>query len=62
MNLSAYSVLFKPPQLTITASLAPPWSGPLKVPIPVTIPEYISAYVEMVTLKAKVEAAKSCSA
>ena len=43
-------------------SLAPPCSGPLRVPIAVVMAECISDFVAVVTLQAKVDALKSCSA
>ena len=46
----------------MTASPAPPWSGPLIVAIPATTAEYMSERVEAATRAAKLEAFISCSA
>ena len=45
-----------------TALLAPPWSGPLSVPMAEAMAEYMSLMVEAVTIAEKVEAFISCSA
>ena len=46
----------------MTASLAPPWSGPFKVAIAATMAPWTSARVEAATRAAKVEALNSWSA
>ena len=42
--------------ILITPSLAPPWSGPFKVPIALVMAEYMSLNVAMVTRALNVEA------
>ena len=46
----------------MTASPAPPWSGPLRAPTPPATAECISDWVETITRVVKVEAFSSCSA
>ena len=45
-----------------TALLAPPWRGPLRVPMAEAMAEYISLMVEAVTMAENVDAFISCSA
>ena len=46
----------------ITSTLAPPWLGPLSVPMAEVMAEYTSLSVPAVTRAAKVEAFIPCSA
>ena len=46
----------------ITASLAPPCSGPLSAPTAPTTAEYRSLIVDVITRAVKVDALKECSA
>ena len=46
----------------ITASPAPPWSGPLSAPTPPATAECMSDWVDVITRVVKVEALISCSA
>ena len=46
----------------MTPTFAPPWSGPLRAPMPETTPEYMSERVATVTRAANVEAFSSWSA
>ena len=48
--------------MCITASLAPPCSGPLSAPIAPTTAEYRSASVDVITRAVKVLALNECSA
>ena len=46
----------------MTRSLAPPWSGPLRVPMALTTAECMSLRVAAVTRAANVDAFMPCSA
>ena len=48
--------------MCMTASLAPPCSGPLSAPIAPTTAEYRSAIVLVITRAVKVDALNECSA
>ena len=49
-------------KMCMTASLAPPCSGPLSAPIAATTAEYRSVSVEVTTRAVNVEALNECSA
>ena len=49
-------------KMCMTASFAPPCSGPLSAPIAPTTAEYRSVSVEVMTRAVKVDALKECSA
>ena len=62
MNGSTPSIEPISSSMYITSSLAPPWSGPLRVPTAVVMALYMSLRVAMVTRAAKVDALRPWSA